>query len=306
MVQLAPQLTPENADELLAAATHKTKFEIEQLIVHRSPRLDVPALVQPIAGTGLSTGERVPERVEQLAPGPVAPPPPRGPVSPLSPQRVALQLTMSQSTHDKLRYAQELLSHQVRSGDIAEVLDRVLDVAIGQLEIRKFAATTKPRAARTIQARCHDTRWTPVHLRQRERSALPRPQAARVRSHRRGGARRPGHGGIRLLCRAHNQNAAECAFGTEFMRHKRQEARATAAARAAANALRAAGKEKSQEVIPWLQRLGISARDARHAAALCETIPDAPIEERVRIALSCFGPRTPSRGRVGSSAGCGP
>ena len=163
-----------------------------------------------------------------------------------------------------------------------------------------------PRAARTIQARCHETRWTPVHLRQRERSALPRPQAARVRSHRRGGARRPGHGGIRLLCRAHNQNAAECAFGTEFMRHKRQEARATAAARAAANALRAAGKEKSQEVIPWLQRLGISARDARHAAALCETIPDAPIEERVRIALSCFGPRTPSRGRVGSSAGCGP
>jgi hypothetical protein len=33
-------------------------------------------------------------------------------------------------------------------------------------------------------------------------------------------------GGIRLRCRAHNQHAAECAFGSEFMRGKRQEARA--------------------------------------------------------------------------------
>ena len=32
-------------------------------------------------------------------------------------------------------------------------------------------------------------------------------------------------GGIRLLCRAHNQYEAERTFGAEFMRHKRETAR---------------------------------------------------------------------------------
>jgi hypothetical protein len=31
---------------------------------------------------------------------------------------------------------------------------------------------------------------------------------------------------VRLLCRAHNQHAAERAFGTDFMDRKRREARA--------------------------------------------------------------------------------
>ncbi len=36
-------------------------------------------------------------------------------------------------------------------------------------------------------------------------------------------------GGIRLLCPAHNQFEAERAYGTEFMRHKRDAARAARA-----------------------------------------------------------------------------
>jgi hypothetical protein len=43
---------------------------------------------------------------------------PRSKVTPLAPQRFALQ----ESTHDKPRYAQALLSHQLPSGDVAEVL----------------------------------------------------------------------------------------------------------------------------------------------------------------------------------------
>src|SRR6266850_2274404 len=35
---LKPHLTPETADELLAAATHKSKTEIEQLLAHRFPK----------------------------------------------------------------------------------------------------------------------------------------------------------------------------------------------------------------------------------------------------------------------------
>ncbi len=39
---LAPHLTSESADELLAAAAHKTKREIEQLLAHRFPQPDLP------------------------------------------------------------------------------------------------------------------------------------------------------------------------------------------------------------------------------------------------------------------------
>ena len=39
------------------------------------------------------------------------------------------------------------------------------------------------------------------------------------------------------------------------------------------------------EVIPYLRALKFTADEARQAAAHCETIPDAPLEERVRLAL---------------------
>jgi hypothetical protein len=90
--------------------------------------------------------------------------------------------------------------------------------------------------------------------------------------------------GLRLRCRAHNQYAAECAFGAEFMRRKREEAQAVAArSRAAA------------EVIPWLRQLGCRADEARRAAARCEAMPDASLEERVRVALAGLGKRPQGR-----------
>jgi hypothetical protein len=44
---------------------------------------------------------------------------------------------------------------------------------------------------------------------------------------------------VRLRCRAHNQHAAECTFGSGFMSDKRAEARLRAAARTHANRARA-------------------------------------------------------------------
>jgi hypothetical protein len=68
-------------------------------------------------------------------------------VTQLSSQSVALQVTLERGTHEKLRYAAELLGHQVPAGNTARVLDRVLDLAIAQLEKQKFAATSRPRRA---------------------------------------------------------------------------------------------------------------------------------------------------------------
>src|SRR5437764_15463769 len=87
----------------------------------------------------------------QLAPGTVGavasarPTFPRSKVSPIAAQRFAIQATISQGTHDKLRRFQALLGHQVGPGDLAAVLDRALDAGIRELERRKCAAASRPR-----------------------------------------------------------------------------------------------------------------------------------------------------------------
>jgi hypothetical protein len=48
-VMLAPHLTPEAADVLLARAVHRTNAEIELLLAEQFPKPDVPARVQVIA-----------------------------------------------------------------------------------------------------------------------------------------------------------------------------------------------------------------------------------------------------------------
>ena len=45
-----------------------------------------------------------------------------------------------------------------------------------------------------------------------------------------------------------------------------------------------------QEVIPWLRALGCNAETARRAAARCTHIPDAPLEERVKVAVQGLAP----------------
>jgi len=119
----------------------------------------VPARVQPVVEqlSARTVSFDAPKLAGAPAPGVEASAPPRPKVAPLSPQRFALQLTMGQSMHDKLRHAQALLSHQIPSGDVAHVLERALDALILQLEKRKFAATARPRPDRrrgTARRRC--------------------------------------------------------------------------------------------------------------------------------------------------------
>ena len=265
VVMLGPHLTEETATELLPAATHKTKAEIEQLLAERFPRPDLLAWVEPIVPTPLvrSTTQQAPGPVEQpvpsspspvqveeqQAPGPaeapVAPPltSERPRVKPLAPQRFAVQFTMGQSVHDKLKYVQELLGHQVPSGDLAQIFERALDALIPQLEQRKFAGTAKPRTSRRstsgrhIPARVRRAVWkrdggqcTFVSETGHRCEARKPLEFDHIHEVARGGEATVA--GIRLRCRAHNQYQAECTFGSEFMRHKRI---AAAEARAAAS-----------------------------------------------------------------------
>ena len=49
VVMLAPHLSEGTADGLLAAAAHKSKAELEQLLAERFPRPDLPSRVQAMA-----------------------------------------------------------------------------------------------------------------------------------------------------------------------------------------------------------------------------------------------------------------
>ena len=223
-------------------------------------------------------------------------------VTPLAPGRYALQLTVAQDTYEKLRYAQALLGHSVPTGELAQVLDRALDALIARLEQRKFAATTRPRPRR--QRASANPRHVPAEVRRAvwERDggrctfvsaaghrceARTRLEFDHVEPVARGG--RATVKGMRLRCRAHNQYAAECAFGAGFMGRKREAAQREAEA----DRVRAAA---AAEVVPWLRALGLRADEARRAAARCEAIPDAPLEARVRLALS--GLARPARGHA--------
>ena len=323
VVLLAPYLTQENIDELLAAAAGRTKSEIEELLAQRFPRSETMALVQALPA---SPPQLAPAQVEaadpvpgascprQLAPGQVGP---RGAkLAPVAPERFILQLTIGRSTQDKLSYAQELLGHALPSGDVAQVLDRALDALIERLEKRKCARARRPRPSKRSS---NNPRHIPAHVRRAvwerdggrctfvSEAGRRCPARTRLEFDHVDEVGRASVAGVRLRCRAHNQYGAECTFGAEFMREKREAARRKAEARRQEMAAQAADEERrnaaqtqaraaAHEVVPWLRPLGFGADKARRAAARCETVPDASLERRVRLALTCFGPRTPSPG----------
>ena len=229
---LSPYLKPENANELLKAAAHKSKSEIEELLAKRFPRSEMMALVTA-SSCQLAPGrvavqaqhaQLAPERVEAMAP--------QSKVAPIAAQRFELRLSIGQGTYDKLQYAQSLLSHQVASGDVARVLERGLDALIQKLEKQKLAATSKPRSKqrptksrRHIPARVRRAVWerdggqcTFVGESGRRCASRTRLELDHVDEVALGG--KATVEGIRLRCRAHNQYTAECTFGKEFMRHK--------------------------------------------------------------------------------------
>ena len=93
--------------------------------------------------------------------------------------------------------------------------------------------------------------------------------------------------GMRLLCRAHNQHAAECTFGKGFMREKRQQAHHRGQEMGQREVARGLLPTAALEVVPRLRELGFSPDEARRAAArAAEALPNAPLEERVRYAVT--------------------
>ncbi len=168
--QLAGHLTEENHREVLRRAKHRSMREIDVLIAEIAPKPDVAAMIRALPGqradcagnTTQQPAERCRSATERRAdfPGSTIPKravgeplnkraldaparKPRGlatPLSPLSPRRYKLQVTIGQEARDKLAELQALLSHRIPDGDVAAVIEQALDALARRLMLRCMVA----------------------------------------------------------------------------------------------------------------------------------------------------------------------
>jgi len=241
---LAPLLTADNHLDLLNAARHKSKREVAHLVAGARPQAAVPSSVRKVPAprpvalpVGALADERIGDRRASVAcvEGPVSLPaaacaPPRpAVVRPLAPERYKVQFTVPRETYDLLRRAQDLLRHTIPTGDPAAIFGRALTLLVEDLERKKLAAATRPRAARPIVAA---SRHVPAAVRREvwkrdggqcgfigtkgrceERGFLEFHHAVPFAA---GGETSAGN--LQLRCRAHNAHEAELYFGPLLVR----------------------------------------------------------------------------------------
>jgi 5-methylcytosine-specific restriction endonuclease McrA len=66
-------------------------------------------------------------------------------VTPLSPERYKVQVTISKETYDRLRRVQDLMRHTIPNGDPSAIFDRAVSLLLSELERTKLAAAKRPR-----------------------------------------------------------------------------------------------------------------------------------------------------------------
>jgi hypothetical protein len=229
---VAPHLTGENAPDLLAAATHRSKRAIEQLLAERFPQPDLVSAVEPLAAAA------------QLAPGPVrelstrcgaenSEPAACASALPLAPQRFGIQLTVEQETYDLLCHVQSLLGNHAPTAELPRVFQLALTALASQLERRKLATSGsgRRRIARAVKhavwtrdgAQCTYVSGVPAAGGSGHRcAARAHLELDHIEPVARGGTSTVDN--LRLRCRAHNQLAADAALGAGFIHAKRNPA----------------------------------------------------------------------------------
>ena len=195
---VAPLLTPENHDRLLAAARDKSKREVEEFVADLRPRPTAATLIriQPLPRRAVSSESVTDSESPGSAVGrPLSPQEPIGDdhdgrndsstawamaghsidspvgsvarspssanqlmIEPLGGRRYRVQFTAAAETCDKLRLAQDLLRHQMPDGDVAAIIDRALTLLVESLARQTFAATERPRDRTTVAPADHSAK----------------------------------------------------------------------------------------------------------------------------------------------------
>lgn len=210
---LAQHLTADNHRDLLDAAAGKTRREIEELVAGISPV------------TGLAAGSLGAAYV-----------------MPFTNDLFRFHFTGTRSCRDKLREAQGLLRHRVPDGDVGTIFEMALDALIAQVKKERFAVGRKPRVAAAKTAfvassankpsKKKPSRHIPaavrraVYERDGGRCTFTDESGRRCRAtsplqfHHVDGFAKTGRHDVdrlRLVCRAHNQHAADKMYGRAFM-----------------------------------------------------------------------------------------
>jgi 5-methylcytosine-specific restriction endonuclease McrA len=158
---LRKHLTAENHAALLAAARHRTKREVEEIIAALRPQPAVPSTVRKLPELKPSAPlPSVPAKAHMpvVPPSPQAsavlggaatpPAPRRAEVKPLAPELYKVQFTVSRETQQLLREAQDLLRHRLPNGDVGQIFERALTLLVEELRRTRHAAVDRPRASR--------------------------------------------------------------------------------------------------------------------------------------------------------------
>ncbi|HKC60310.1 MAG TPA: hypothetical protein VKB92_09500 [Myxococcales bacterium] len=251
---LAPHLTIENHSKVLAEAAGRSKREIEELVARLSPQPPVATVVRKLPGRpeappeeplALAFGAAPTMSPAEPPPAPASVPPPapvrgraerRDMIAPLAEDSYKFQFTGTRACRDKLRQAQDLLRHRIPDGDVGTIFEKSLDLMIAHLKKERFAQGRKARQVPNKESSPSSSRRVPAAI---QRAVFERDGGRCTFTDDRG-HRCPETGGlefdhldgyartrihrmdrIRLLCRAHNQHAAEEMYGREFMKRAR-------------------------------------------------------------------------------------
>jgi 5-methylcytosine-specific restriction endonuclease McrA len=256
---LREHLTDENHVELLESVSGKTKREVEALLATRFPKPNAPS------------------RVRQL-----------------SPERFKVEFTASAELRRKLELCRDLMSHANSSRDLAPVIERAIDLLLTDLERTRLKRTKRPRTAtpssdRESRARVASATRRKVFDRDGLQCTYVSPDGRRCEAHAfleldhkhpRALGGDSGSENLRVLCRAHNQLAAEQTFGRDTMERARHFGRP--------KSKHASPSDTSQRILLALTGLGFGPARAREAIAEVRRLhPDGspPLEQALREAI---------------------
>ena len=237
---LAPHLTDENCETVLARAARRSKRKIEELIAELAPKPDVPAAIRklPTPPSALPVQLR-PDGV-QISEIPIAPPaavkavPPAPPrPEPLSPERFKVTFTASRVLKDKLERLQALMD-----GELEPVIEAAVSEKLERLEAKRYGASSKPRKSPAQSDTRAKSRYVPAAVRRRvwerdggrcsfvDRSGRRCTERHRLEFHHEdpfglGGDHDPEK--MRLLCKRHNLHLAERVYGKDVMESYRNK-----------------------------------------------------------------------------------
>jgi hypothetical protein len=250
---LAPHLTEENVERLVAECSGMTKREAEDYLVSLRPRPVFTPSIRKAPATGMEPREISPSPpVPAAVSEPPAPPPASRPspsiLQPATPAAYNFRFAAGKEFKDKFERLAEVLGVESPLLHMAEILEQAVDIALDKKDVKRRLERRKERQRRLSaesprqesrpneigdSAKLAASRYLAsevqerVHARAGYQCEFRGPDGTRCRAragleieHERpfGIYRSHDERFLKLYCKAHNRLSAERVYGADFMR----------------------------------------------------------------------------------------